>query len=107
MTSRAKEGGDASSEVMQRPLVDGQMASREWRGPDVCVWVCDPERCPAAAYTRATAAYHGRALGPLGGRYCGLCRMCAVGRGFYGAAVWRPAGLCAARGTWSRLKPTL
>ena len=46
-----------------------------------CVRVCGPERCPAAAYTRATAAYPGRALGPLGGRYCGLCRMCAVGRG--------------------------
>ena len=32
-------------------------------------------------HTRATAAYPGRALGPLGGRYCGLCCMCVVGRG--------------------------
>ena len=45
------------------------------------MWVCGPERCPAAAYARASAAHPGRALGPLGGRYCGLCRMCAVGRG--------------------------
>ena len=46
--------------------------------------VCDfaaQSAAPAAAHTRATAAHPGRALGPLGGRYCGLCCMCAVGRG--------------------------
>ena len=61
--------------------VHGFYVAQLRRRMGVTVRVCGPERCPAAAFARASAADRGRALGPLGGRYCGLCRMCAVGRG--------------------------
>ena len=34
---------------------------KEPNAAQTCVWVCGPERCPAAAHTRATAAHPGRA----------------------------------------------
>ena len=38
----------------------GVDAAGPFGAAQTCVWVCGPERCPAAAHTRAAAGYPGR-----------------------------------------------